>query len=437
MRYYFETFIHFLKHVRYGYLVYTSLILVGLIYGGFEIIQKLFFNNIPVAEMRWLYLSRGVISSFLLMTWAAWTVYQYRGIYKERLISIEERYSDIIENSADAIITINNDNVIRTWNNGAELIFGWQKDEIIGKPITVLVPQDLLDMNELRHIESGIKKNGYVRNYETERLTQKGQRILVQLTETQFINEDGKIIGHSQIMRDVTELRIQEKQLRHSERLAAIGHMAAGVAHEVGNPLASISSLVQLVQRRSSDPFVIENLKKVRDNISRITKIVRDLVDFSRPSIARSVPTQLNEVIDSSVGLLKHDARCRDINFKIELDSDLPKVKCVPDHINQVMVNLLLNAVDAVEQSKDKMINIKTTHNNDMVIIEVADKGAGIPEDIRDKIFEPFFTTKDVGSGTGLGLSVSHGIIARMNGSISVESRKNTGTKFKIELPIS
>ncbi len=437
MKYYFEAIIHFLKHVRYGYLVYTSLILVGLIYGSFEIVQTLFFNNIPVYEMRWLYLSRGVISSFLLMTWAAWTVYQYRGIYKDRLVSLEERYSDIIENSADAIITINIQNIIRTWNNGAELIFGWDKDHIIGQSITTLIPPDLLAMNELRSIETNIKKNGYVRNYETERLTKKGQRILVQLTETQIINEDGEIIGRSQIMRDVTELRIQEKQLRHSERLAAIGHMAAGVAHEVGNPLASISSLVQLVQRRSEDPFVIENLKKVRDNISRITKIVRDLVDFSRPSIARSVQTQLNEVIDSSVGLLKHDARCRDITFNLELDEDLPKVNCVPDHFNQVMVNLLLNAVDAVEQSKDKFIDIKTSHNDHKAIIEVADKGTGIPEDLRDKIFEPFFTTKDVGNGTGLGLSVSHGIIARMNGSISVESKKKHGTKFIIELPIS
>jgi len=436
-KYSIEAIIRFLKYVRFGYLFFSSIIIVAAIFGVFEIFQVLLIKNISLNTLRWLYVSRGIISSLLLMTWAAWTVYNYRGIYRDRLQKTEERFRDIIESSADAILTLDNNNIIRSWNHGAEVIFDWKKSKIIGKPITVLIPDDVLKTNELDNIRSVVQEKGYISNYETERLNNSGKRILVQLTETVIKDEKGKIVGRSQIMRDITEARMQEKQLQQSERLAAIGHMAAGVAHEVGNPLASISSLVQLVQRRTKESFTKDNLGKVREHIDRITKIVRDLVDFSRPSIARSTSTQINEVIESSVGLLKHDARCRDVNFNLDFDKKLPKITLVPDHLNQVMVNLLLNAVDAIQKSDNKTIIISTEMNTKSAIIKVQDNGPGIPKEIKGKIFEPFFTTKKVGKGTGLGLSVSHGIITRLNGQIKVKSEKGNGTTFIIELPIN
>ena len=436
-KYSVEAFIRFMKYVRFGYLFFTSLIIVGAVFGVFEIVQILFIGNVTIETLRWLYVSRGVVSSILLMIWAAWTVYNYRGIYKDRLQKTEERYRDIIESSADAILSIDSNNTIRSWNHGAEEIFMWEKSEIIGQPIDILIPDNNKKINELDSIETEVKKNGYISNYETERLNKSGGKILVQLTETMIRDEKGISTGRSLIMRDITEARMREKQLQQSERLAAIGHMAAGVAHEVGNPLASISSLVQLVQRRTKESFTKDNLSKVREHIDRITKIVRDLVDFSRPSIARATQTQINEVIESSVGLLKHDARCRDVTFDLQFDKNLPKINCVPDHINQVMVNLLLNAVDAIHDSRDKRIIISTEKDSQYIRIKVKDNGPGIPADIKNKIFEPFFTTKKVGKGTGLGLSVSHGIISRLNGYIRVDSNYNKGTTFIIELPLN
>jgi len=436
-KYSVEALIRFLKYVRFGYLFFSSLIIVAAVFGVFEILQLLFIRNVSLDTLRWLYVSRGFISSLLLMMWAAWTVYNYRGIYKGRLQKTEERYRDIIESSADAILSIDGNNIIRSWNHGAEEIFKWEKSEIIGKPISLLIPRDIRSSNELEVIEKGLLEHGYVSNYETERLNKSGGKILVQLTETVIKDEKGQAVGRSLIMRDITEARMREKQLQQSERLAAIGHMAAGVAHEVGNPLASISSLVQLVQRRTKEPFTKDNLGKVREHIDRITKIVRDLVDFSRPSIARATQTQINEVIESSVGLLKHDARCRDVTFDLQFDKRLPRINCVPDHINQVIVNLLLNAVDAIQNTRDKRITISTEKDTKFVKIKVSDNGPGIPKDIKGKIFEPFFTTKKVGKGTGLGLSVSHGIISRLNGYIRVDSAKNEGTTFIIELPLN
>jgi len=425
----------FLRYVRFGYLLFTSLILVGIVFGLFEIIEKTVLTDLSLQQLRVLYLGRGVISSLLLMTWAAWTVFQYREMYQEQLELKDVQYRNVVESSADAIFTVNPDNFITSWNRGAENIFGYRRDEIIGKPVEILIPDDLLEMQELHCLSYGIEERGYVTNYETERLHKSGRRIPVLLTENSLKNQQGEEVGRSKILRDLTELRMRDEQFQRSERLATVGHMAAGVAHEVGNPLTAISSLVQVLQRRSDDSFIQDQLKKVRDHIQRINKIVRDLVDFSRPAGTETESTQISELIESAVGLLKHDARCRDVDFDLNLESDLPRIYCVPDHIHQVLVNLLLNAVDAMEEVQEPRVIIETWAEEETVNFKVNDCGSGMSQEVQDRIFEPFYTTKDVGSGTGLGLSVSHGIISRMNGKIEVDSEPGEGTTFTVSLP--
>ena len=432
----FSHFREFMRHIRIGWLLFTSLLIVGIFFGFFELVQVLFLQHATSVALRWLYFTRSILLSLVLVVWAAWTIYYYRDIYRERLHALEERYEDIIEHSADAIITIDQEEIIRTWNQGAQMIFGWKKDEMIGQNQSLIIPRELLDNNELLSIADGIRQDGYVRNYETDRLDKDGKKILVQLTESPIKNDKGEVIGRSQIMRDITNDRMREQQLQHSERLAAVGHMAAGIAHEVGNPLTSISSLVQLMQRRTSDVFLSENLSKIREHIYRITKIVRDLVDFSRPTLINRSSTDVNELVTSAVGLLKHDSRTRNIDFVIDTQPGLPSTMGVPDQLHQVLVNLLLNAVDAVTECDDKHIAIVTESIDDFVQIRVVDNGCGIPTDIKNRIFEPFFTTKEVGKGTGLGLSVSHGIIKRMGGDISVDSVVDKGTTFTIRLPV-
>lgn len=428
--------LRFLRQTRMGYLLFTSLVILGIIYGGFEIIDQVFLKDISLETMRWLYFSRGVIVAFVLMVWAAWTVYSYREYYADQLEATKLRYSDIIEHSADAIITLDNDLNITSWNRGAEDILGWKRDEIIGKNITKLIPDELIEMRELECIDFGMQYRGFVRNYETERLTKNGEKKLMNLTESFIRNQNGEIVGRSQILRDLTDLKIREEQIQQSERLATVGHMAAGVAHEVGNPLTAISSLVQVCQRKTEDHFIQDQLKKVREHIQRINKIVRDLVDFSRPSSMQAEKVQINEIINSAVGLLQHDARCRDVNFELNLSRKLPRISCVPDQIHQVLVNLLLNAVDAMKEVKEPKVVISTQIKDNNIEMIVTDIGQGIKEEHKSRIFEPFFTTKEVGRGTGLGLSLSHGIINKMEGSIQVESTYGEGTTFIIQLPI-
>lgn len=431
-----KEFLRFLRQTRMGYLLFTSLIILGVIYGGFEIVDQVFLTDTSLETMRWLYFSRGVTVALLVMIWAAWTVYSYREYYEDQLEATKLRYSDIIEHSADAIITIDNNMNITSWNRGAEDILGWNRNEIIGKKITKLVPEELIELKELECIEFGMQQRGFVQNYETERLTKNGEKKLMNLTESYIRDENNEIVGRSQILRDLTDIKMREEQIQQSERLATVGHMAAGVAHEVGNPLTAISSLVQVCQRKTDDEFLQDQLKKVRDHIQRINKIVRDLVDFSRPSNKQSEDVQINEIINSAVGLLQHDARCRDVNFKLDLSNDLQRISCVPDQIHQVLVNLLLNAVDAMQEVDDPKVTISTRQKDGNIEMSITDIGKGIKEEHKSRIFEPFFTTKEVGNGTGLGLSVSHGIINKMNGSIQVESTYGEGTSFNIQLPI-
>ena len=425
-----------MRHVRMGYLLFTSLLILGFFFGVFEIIKFVFIEDVSDENMRFLYFTRGVIVSLSLMVWAAWTVYNYRELYQEQLDVTERQYRNIIEHSADAIITLNNDDEITSWNRGAEQIFGWKRDEMVGKSVKEIIPDELLEKQELQCLAFGMHYRGYVSNYETERLNKEGKKVLVNLSESFIRNENDEIVGRSQIMRDLTDLKIREEQIQQSERLATVGHMAAGVAHEVGNPLTAISSLVQVCQRKTDDPFIQEQLKKVRDHIQRITKIVRDLVDFSRPSSLKTEMMNVNEIIKSAVGLLKHDARCRSVTFNLDLSPQLPRIEGVPDHIHQVMVNILLNAVDAMKEVKHPEINISTWQEEKFTKIAIEDVGKGIPEKDLNRIFEPFFTTKEVGSGTGLGLSVSHGIITKMGGSIDVDSEPGEGTIFTLSLPM-
>ncbi len=428
----------FLKHVRFWYVLFTSVIIIGFVYGFFEIIEDVFFSGVPFDHLQWLFFTRGIITALFVIIWASWTVYNYRGMYRQKLEAVETRYRNIIENSADAIISLDNQNIITTWNYGAEKTFGWEQKDIIGKSITMLSPQELLDKRELDYLTERVATLGYVQNYETERLTKAGRQIHVQLTEALINNETGDVVGKALIMRDVTEQRLNEEKLQQSERLATVGHLAAGVAHEIGNPLTAISSLVQLLQRKTDDVFVQESLAKVRDQINRIHKIERDLVDFSRPSSAEVKQAQINDIVQSAVGLMKHDTRFRNIEVVLDLERELPRVTCVPDQIHQVIANLLLNAADAVkdrESAAGGRIVLHTTSDSETVRLEVEDNGTGIPKELHQKIFEPFFTTKPVGKGTGLGLSVSHGIVTKIGGTIRVESVVGEGTTFIIELP--
>ncbi|NLT49671.1 MAG: PAS domain S-box protein [Ignavibacteria bacterium] len=349
-------------------------------------------------------------------------------------LDTNQRYlSNILDQSDSAILFIDKDEKIIAWSTGAENIFGYTEEEVIGHSSSLLIPDAPEYAEELKIIKENVAKYGYYRVKETERKTKSGELIPVQLNVTPLPGHKGEYTGRSIIIKDSRHIKELQQQVNQSEKLAVIGQLAAGIAHEIGNPLTAISSVVQLMQRKSGDPQLNEQLAQVKENIDRISKIVRELVDFSRPPGYEKMIIQITDVIKTALGIVKYDKRVKKVEFKTSFDQDMPLISIVSDQLLQVFVNILFNALDATEGNGE--ISVKTWHDENYAMVEITDTGCGIDPAIIDKIFDPFFTTKEVGKGTGLGLSVSYGIIKKFNGDIIVKSAPGKGSSFTIKIP--
>jgi signal transduction histidine kinase len=262
----------------------------------------------------------------------------------------------------------------------------------------------------------------------------------IQILATEFELMREKLQESYQRMEEKISLRTEElqgaqAQIMHQEKMASLGLMAAGIAHEIGNPLTSISSMAQIIKRKNTDEKTLEYVSNILKNINRISLIVRELVDFSKPTTHKAAPSDINEIITSAVGIIKYDRRSKNIRYGLDLDHELPKVTVVADHLMQVFLNILINAVDASEGVGEE-ISVSSHSENGNIVIVFKDEGCGIPQESLNRIFEPFYTTKDVGKGTGLGLTVSYGLVKKLHGEIKVSSSLNKGSVFTIMLPI-
>jgi len=304
---------------------------------------------------------------------------------------------------------------------------------VIGKNSALLLPHGKKYELELKQIQQDAKDNSYTKIMETERKTKDGRILSVRLSVSKLPGKDSTYSGRSIIIKDFTEFKKLQAQIDQSEKLVVIGQLAAGVAHEIGNPLASISSLVQILQRKTQDQFFSEQLSNIKENIDRISKIVRELVDFSRPPSYEKTLQDATEIIKTAIGIVKYDKRIRKVKFETDLKQSLPKVFIAADQLLQVFVNILINALDAIEGNG--IITIKSDFDKKNIYVDISDNGCGMNEATVKKIFDPFFTTKEVGKGTGLGLSVSYGIIKQFNGEIKVKSKLMEGSTFTIILP--
>lgn len=348
------------------------------------------------------------------------------------------RFFNVAENTVNPLqITDLNGKMIYV-NRAFEKASGYTKEELIGKNPRIFGS----GKNSSKFwdkmwatITSGKEWVGEVENQKKN-----GEPYFTQLLVSPIIDKTGKVTGYFGIHRDLTEKRTLERQLIHTQKMESIGTLAAGIAHEVGNPLASISALVQVAQRTSNDPFVNEKLGLVKSQVTRISKIIRDLVDFSRPSNYELELTDVNKVIQEAVEITKVGTKAKNISFETKLNPELPMLPLIADQIQQVFVNILLNAVDAISEKKSESsldrIVVTSESDGDFIILKFSDTGIGIKEENLVKVFEPFFTTKKEGKGTGLGLWVSYGIIKSFQGDIKIQSKIKEGTTFTIKLPV-
>jgi signal transduction histidine kinase len=234
---------------------------------------------------------------------------------------------------------------------------------------------------------------------------------------------------------DIEQLRALNEQLTRTEKLAAMGTLAAGVAHEVNNPLAAISSLIQMMQAKSDlEEKTSENLRLIQTQIQRITQVTKDMMDFARVRPAAKSWLDINEISETALRLASFDKSFQKLKIVKDYTIDLPKIFADSDQLQQVFLNLFLNARDAMPGGGELFIN--TENGNNSIKIEIVDSGTGIDETSLKQIFDPFFTTKPTGKGTGLGLAVCYGIITAHEGKIEVQPITGNGTKFIISLPV-
>ncbi len=253
-----------------------------------------------------------------------------------------------------------------------------------------------------------------------------------QVTTAPIQGEDGVNHGYIRLVQDITEMKKMEEQIMHSEKLASIGRLAAGIAHEIGNPLTSIFSFVQILREMEEDPFKKDSLETIYFHVNRISETLKQLSGFTKMPKEELKQCHVNEILGTSINLMQYDKKAKNIIFEKDLAADIPDIVCDGDQLSQVFVNLTLNAVDAMPDGGT--LSVSSALMNGSIVIGFADTGSGIPASDLPKIFDPFYTTKE--KGTGLGLAVSYSIIKKMNGVMTVDSEIGKGTTFTITIPV-
>jgi two-component system NtrC family sensor kinase len=242
------------------------------------------------------------------------------------------------------------------------------------------------------------------------------------------------------VAKDISNEKLLQQQLIQSEKLSAIGELISGVAHELNNPLTGVMGYSQLLQmRRDLDDRTKENLLKISDLALRCRKIVQNLLSFARKQKPERTLTDINDILEMTIELRSYELQVNNIEIRRELDPSLPKTIADAQQLQQVFLNVVTNAEQAMLEAHGKgrlIVRTRTDAQNEFIVVEIIDDGPGIPENYLTRIFDPFFTTKEVGKGTGLGLSISYGMIKEHGGNIYARSRPGEGATFIIELPV-
>src|SRR5467141_1159164 len=309
-----------------------------------------------------------------------------------------------------------------------EQLFGVVRQEAVGRQLSSLLPEELA-----REIAARGDQEQITGIYK-QRLHHQGKYLRLNVSITSLVSKSGRRIGRLLLFDDFTQRERMEEQMSQTEKLTSLGLLAAGVAHEVNTPLAVISNYIQMLAKQmpENDPrhSIIEKIVK---QTFRASEIVNNLLNFSRTGAAEIANVDVNHVVEETLSLVSHPLKTSHIQVVKNLGDGLPAVRGSANKLQQVFLNLFLNARDAMPSGG--ILEVRTSAHNGSVEIEVVDTGAGIPREHINKIFDPFFTTKASGRGTGLGLSVSYGIIKEHAGKIDVRSAPGRGTSFHVEFP--
>jgi PAS domain S-box-containing protein len=351
------------------------------------------------------------------------------------LTQSEHKYRRIFEVSKDMILVCRKDGQIVDLNPAGHKMLGLQQPQAVDNGMRL--QEYLADGDHWNAIIKAIETQGFISSFEVDLKIAENRQIkaLVSGSLDEGTEEIADTIHF--LVKDIEQRRLMERQMAQAEKLASIGQLSAGVAHEINNPLGIILGYTQLlIKDKGSEQERHEDLKTIEKHARNCKTIVEDLLNFARESEPETDVVQIHDVIDDVLNFMQHHANLGDIQVETEYDPQVPLLQLDEKKIKQVFINLIMNAKHAVENGG--MIKITTCFDSrhNLLSIMVADTGQGIDKKNLSRIFDPFFTTKPTGEGTGLGLSVSYGIIKNHGGDIAVDSEVGKGSTFTITLPV-
>jgi len=344
-----------------------------------------------------------------------------------------ERLKDFSENIVESlnvgVLAVDLEGRVESWNTQLEQLIGVPRSDAVGRRLDEVLAADLVA--EIAAHESDERVSSL---YKFHLRNRTGRQLVVNVSIAPLVGKSGERIGRLILVDDITQRIRLEEQLLQSEKLTSLGLLAAGVAHEVNTPLAVISNYIQMLAKQLPDDDPRHALTdKIVKQTFRASEIVNNLLNFSRTGAAEFAEVNLNRVLEETLSLVVHPFRTARVQVIQNLQGDLPPVLGSNNRLQQVFLNLFMNARDAMPSGG--MLEVRTAGQNGSVEVEVTDTGMGISREHLNRIFDPFFTTKSSGRGTGLGLSVSYGIIKEHAGKIEVRSTPGKGTSFRLEFP--
>ncbi|HEX7598980.1 MAG TPA: ATP-binding protein [Polyangia bacterium] len=335
---------------------------------------------------------------------------------------------------------------VTVWNRATVQLTAFPRETVVGRELLPWLSE--AGIPELGHIMNQVATVGDQPNCEARLPSMGGTLVRAAFNVATLRDEANRPSAVLAVGHDITALRVLQNQVIHSEKLATVGQIAAGVAHEINNPLTSIQACIEAVlhkanlavQGRIANQFEavdVERLKRIQDGAERIRRFSRDLVSYARPSRVEVERIDFNEVVEHALSFCEHVFAQAKARLDRDLASSLPPLRAVRDQLMQVVTNLVTNAAQALGE-KGGVIRVRTFRASDATVgLAVTDNGAGIRDDHRASIFDPFFTTKPAGSGTGLGLSVVRNIVYAHGGQITFQSTLGSGTTFVVTLPVN
>jgi len=355
----------------------------------------------------------------------------------------QNRLALIVDSSQDAIIGKNLDGIVTHWNKGAEHIYGYTAQEMIGRPISMLAPQDRTD--EIPAILEKIRNGQRVEYFESVRVTKDKRNLHVSISVSPIYDADGKVVGASTIARNITAQKKIEDQLRQSQKMEAVGRLAGGVAHDFNNLLGIVTACSELLRSRVDEESA-EYIDNIREAAKRGASLTRQMLAFSRRQPVQTQLLDLNERL-KEVNKLLRPLMGDDVEIALLPRPATAIIEADPGQLDQIVINLAVNARDAMPRGGKLILETAAFDCDESfarehsmtpgryVMLAVSDNGSGMDEVTRSRVFEPFFTTKEIGKGSGLGLATVYGIVKQSGGHVWVYSEPGHGTTFKIYLP--